>query len=179
LIELHGGTVRAYSAGKGQGASFVVSLPIRAVRRADAVESPSVLPAVTSDAVNLAGVRVLALDDERDARELVKRILEESGCIVAIAKSIDEALQHLADETFDVVISDIGMPGGDGFQFMRQMREADAAQSRKKIPSIALTAYARPEDRRRVLMAGYQAHIAKPVERGELLAVIASLAGRI
>lgn len=181
LVELHGGTVRAFSAGAGQGASFVVTLPIRAVKRS--VSSPtapqSTAPLGNSDCVNLAGLSILALDDEQDARELVRRILTECDCQVTVATTINDALQAFQAAAFDVILSDIGMPGGDGFEFIKLVRDVEAAHGRPKTPCIALTAYARAEDRRRALLAGYQAHIAKPVERGELLAVIASLTSRV
>ncbi|HEY4308374.1 MAG TPA: ATP-binding protein [Pirellulales bacterium] len=182
LVELHGGTVRAHSPGIGLGTTFVVSIPVRAVRRVEPRNSANLRHAprpIDADTLNLTDVRVLALDDERDARELVKRILEEAGCRVQIAGTIDAAFEAFANATFDVIISDIGMPGQDGFAFIRQLRAAEAAQKRTKTPAVALTAYARAEDRRKAIVAGYQAHIAKPVESGELLAVVASLAGRV
>jgi CheY-like chemotaxis protein len=182
LIELHGGTVRAHSAGRGQGAMFVVSLPVRAIRRVEPPDAQVVkLPrqAFDCESLNLTGVRILVLDDERDARELVKRILEECDSVVAAAGSAEEALSILERESFDVIVSDIGMPGSDGYEFVRRLRAMEANSGRAKTPTVALTAYARADDRRRALLAGFQAHIAKPVEGGELLAVIASLAGRV
>ena len=182
LVELHGGNVRAFSAGLGQGSTFVVSLPIRAINQRD--PQTMVHPLGESrkpdcDALNLHGVRVLVLDDEPDARALVKRILEECECVATTAGSTDEALAAGAGEQFDLVISDIGIPGADGYEFIRRWREQEGKLQRKKTPVIALTAYARGEDRRKVLLAGFQAHLAKPVDGSELLALAASLVGRV
>lgn len=178
LVELHGGQVEAHSEGAGRGATFVVHLPLAAVAsglspqqsetRQIRVESSFERPA------QLRGVRVLVVDDEEDARQLVKAILDECGCSVTLAGSAAEAMQLLQKEVPDLLISDIGMPQQDGYDLIRQVRALPAA-SAAKLPAAALTAYARAEDRRRVLDAGYSLHIPKPVEPSELIAVVLSL----
>ncbi len=180
LVELHGGTVQARSPGLGHGASFTVSLPVRAVRQAQNEQGLyQELNEQNSPGLSLVGIRILALDDEQDARELVKRILEQYGCVVTTAGTIEDALKYFSAQSFQIVISDIGLPGNDGYEFVKRLRMAETTLRRPKTPMVALTAYARTEDRRKALMSGYQAHIAKPVESGELVAVIASLSGRV
>lgn len=179
LVELHGGTIRAQSRGVNQGATFVVSIPVKAIMPHDATPPPSQSHPLDCEAFHLDGVRVLTLDDEQDSRELVARILEECKCVVMTAGSVEQALMLLDNHSFDVVLSDIGMPGHDGYDFMRELRLREQSRHVPRVPTIALTAYARPEDRRRALVAGFHAHIAKPVDRGELLALIASVTGRV
>jgi chemotaxis family two-component system sensor kinase Cph1 len=181
LVELHGGNVRAQSPGLGRGTTFVVSLPVRVLHQSD--PEPVVHPNAHSmpsnrEETNLTGTTILVVDDERDGRELVKRLLEGSGARVTTAGSKNDAIAECAQNKFDVIISDIGMQGGNGYDLIKEMRELESRLGRAKTPAIALTAYARTEDRRRVILAGYQAHVAKPVESGELLALVASLAGR-
>ena len=182
LVELHGGTLRAKSAGEGRGASFVVNLPliVAATGRREpnhfhpthsaAPETPTPLP-------KLDGVRVLVVDDERDARDLIRRVLEEHGAVVSAVASGREALRALATEPPDVLLSDVGMPGMDGYQFMRSVRASDLDY--RRVPAIALTAFARGEDRKKALLAGYQSHLAKPFDIAELVIVVAGLAERI
>jgi CheY-like chemotaxis protein len=121
----------------------------------------------------VAGVRALVVDDESDARGIVRRFLEDCDIIVTTASSVAEALSLLQSNTFDVLISDIGMPNEDGYTLIGKVRETGNA-----IPAIALTAYARPEDRGRAVVAGFQAHVAKPADPAELVAVVAGLTGR-
>lgn len=172
LVELHGGRVRAESAGIGRGARFVVELPVEATsgRRAGAraAEAPA-----SWEAPCLAGKKVLVVDDEPDARDLVRRMLEECGAQVSTAGSALEAIQVLAREDADMLVSDIGMPGQDGYALIREIRAG--VSGTKDVPAVALTAFARPEDRQRALEAGYQAHLAKPVEAPELLSTAARL----
>jgi CheY-like chemotaxis protein len=184
LVELHGGSVRASSPGVGQGSTFTVRLPLVPVRalasgpeRAPAaLHVAAATPAVASEAV-LAGVRVLIVDDEGDARDLVARLLEDAGAQVRAVASGAEALDALREERPDLLVSDIGMPGMDGFELIRRVRELPLAEG-GAIPAIALTAFARSEERTRSLQAGFQLHVAKPVEQAELIAAIASLARR-
>jgi CheY-like chemotaxis protein len=185
LIELHGGSIRAQSGGANTGATFTVSLPLAALvsesgaapAEARAIAQAS-LPAVSLDEhVSLHGVRVLMVDDEIDTRKLLQRLLEDHGAQVAAAASGEEAFNLLLIERFDVLVSDIGMPGEDGYAFLRRVRGL-APESHGDIPAIALTAYARAEDRVRAIRTGFQMHLAKPVEPVELLAMVASLAGR-
>jgi CheY-like chemotaxis protein len=122
------------------------------------------------------GVRALIVEDEADALELIQRVLENQGVLVTTARSADEALRLLETSTPDVLISDIGMPGMDGYQFMRLMRAAEPKAQR--MPALALTAFARPDDRKHAILAGYQAHLAKPFDMAELAIVVAGLVGR-
>ena len=178
LVELHGGGVEAHSEGEGRGATFIVHLPVAAVSstldtrpsqtRQIRLESSFERPK------QLRGIRVLVVDDEQDARQLVKAILDECGCEVTLAGSVAEAMRVLHENIPDVLISDIGMPHEDGYDLIRQVRSLPAA-SAGSLPAAALTAYARAEDRRRVLNAGYSMHIPKPVEPSELIAVVVSL----
>ena len=181
LVELHGGTVRAKSAGEGRGASFIVNLPMTIVLPGDsALDRLHPTHALASDPQallpSLAGVRVLVVDDEVDARELVRRILEDQGACVTTVASGEEALQALQTAQLDVVVSDIGMPGMDGYQFMRRMRTGEMHQ--RRIPALGLTAFARAEDRKKAMLAGYQTHLAKPFDIAELVLVVAGLVGR-
>jgi PAS domain S-box-containing protein len=184
LVELHGGTVRAKSAGVGQGSTFTVSLPLTVVhpeREAEALRRHPQVAATTTFAdemcVQIDGLKVLVVDDEADARTLLRRLLEDCGAIVTTAASAAEALERLVVERPDVLISDIGMPGEDGYSLIRRVR-ALGPENSGNIPAVALTAYAGSEDRTRSILAGFQMHIAKPVEPTELLAVVASVAGR-
>jgi Signal transduction histidine kinase len=182
LIELHGGTVEAQSPGEGQGATFTVRLPIMIThdsgrftlngQGADANKSWQ--QAGFDCPPSLAGLRVLILDDEADARALLKVIIEECQAEVTTVASAAEAYETLEWLKPDVIISDIGMPFEDGYSFMRKVRAREAG-TQSRIPAVALTAHARVEDRLRALAAGYQVHVAKPIEPAELVAVIASL----
>ncbi|CAN5567446.1 ATP-binding protein [soil metagenome] len=176
LVELHGGTVRAKSPGVNQGSTFAILLPVAIAR----VSAPDAQPQPGNEAepqCNLQGVRVLAVDDESDARHLVKRILSHCGAIVESASSAAEALEMLRKAPPDVLVTDIGMPGEDGYALIRQVRQRSAEEG-GEVPAIALTAFARSADRRRALLGGFQMHIAKPVEPSELIAMVANLAKR-
>lgn len=186
LVEMHGGTVQVESPGEGQGSTFTVKLPIMVVHRKPSPES-RVHPTAASDesddnqldeSINLNGLRILVVDDEADARELLKTVLETYGADVTVAASGREAMEKLEEFEPQVLISDIGMPGEDGYSFIRRVRALDA-QRGGRIPAVALTAYAREEDRRRSLLAGFQMHLPKPVNPDELIVVVASLTGRI
>jgi PAS domain S-box-containing protein len=176
LAELHGGTVRAHSAGIGQGATFTVVLPssIAAV-----VDAP--LNVVPRDSVqphdSLRGIRILVVEDERDTCEFLDRFLTGHGAQVVIARSAAQALA-LIDDKVDMIVGDIGLPDVDGYDLMRRIRKLPA-NAGGAMPAIALTAYARTEDRTRAFNAGFQAHLAKPIEPAELVATISSFAGLI
>jgi PAS domain S-box-containing protein len=174
LVDLHGGKVRAESKGEGQGAMFVVALPLSAVKSSPEGEAH---PAGVAEGTlaDLAGIRVLALDDDPDSVDVVKRIVATRGADVRIAGSVPEAMAILRTYTPDVILSDIGMPGQDGYDFIRQLREHSFFAG---IPAVALTALARSEDRTRALDAGFQSHIAKPLAAAEVVAVVRSL-GRL
>jgi CheY-like chemotaxis protein/nitrogen-specific signal transduction histidine kinase len=173
LVELHGGSVRVKSPGENQGSTFIVALPVPIVRSVDRMGMHAdehdrfVLPA-------LNGHDILIVDDEPDARALVGRILEERGARVTLVASAMEALDALRSQPIDLIVSDIGMADVDGYEFIRRVR-AEGAPPGKRIPAIAVTAYARAEERQRSLLAGYQMHISKPIEARELIAGIASL----
>ncbi|HTJ93161.1 MAG TPA: response regulator [Pararobbsia sp.] len=173
LTELHGGRIGVESAGPGCGATFSVELPI-----ARTVRPPApALGYVPEDPARLAGLNVLVVEDEDDARDLTRHILESLGArVTAVANTLD-ALAAFDIERPDVVLSDLGMPGQDGYELIRQLRIRDASVGRLT-PAAALTAQARSEDRKRALMAGFQSHLAKPVDPLELSSVIAGLAGR-
>jgi PAS domain S-box-containing protein len=184
LVELHGGSARAESEGQGKGATFVVKLPLSTYHRhmlpVDVVpEEVKVMPVDTvQPSALLAGLRLLLVDDEADARELFLMMLGRYGAEVQTAASAIEALEYLQSFKPDVLIADIGMQGMDGYGLMRMVRELSPEKG-GNIPALALTAYARAEDRGRALSAGYQAHLAKPVDRSDLAAAVATLAGRM
>jgi signal transduction histidine kinase len=174
LVELHAGSVEAHSDGEGAGARFVVHLPLRAGSVAAAGSEAAIGRAA---AATLAGVRILVVDDELEARELMSRILQDFGAEVALADNGHSALSVLFEERPHVLLADLGMPGMDGFALIEQVRALDA-EFGGQTPAVAVTGYSSPQDRLRALQAGYQNHIAKPVEPEELAIVIASLAGR-
>ena len=178
LVELHGGTVRAESAGPGQGATFIVCLPMPAVRGAFPRPEAAAAAELSLDELPaLDGVRVLVVDDEPDARAALAVILQQQQASVTAVGSVAEALDVFEREPPDVLVSDIAMPGEDGFTLIRRVRGLPRGRGRS-VPAAALTAYAAREDRMRVLLAGYQSYLVKPVEPAELVAVIANLAGR-
>jgi CheY-like chemotaxis protein/two-component sensor histidine kinase len=172
LVELHGGTVRAASAGIGRGSTFSVTLPWRALE--PAAPSP---PARTAESPTLEGIRVLVVDDDADARDLLGMVLTQARADVVTAASSREALLLLEQAPPDVIVSDIGLPEENGYELMRRVR-ALAAKGGGEIPAIALTGHARSEDQDRALAAGYQVHVAKPVEPAALISAIASVVGR-
>jgi PAS domain S-box-containing protein len=178
LVDLHGGAVRADSAGEGAGATFTVELPLAPAIRDEAaharadVASPQ--PAAPGE---LPGVRVLAVDDDPDTREAIQQMLLGFGAQVLTASSADEALAILGRERVDVLLSDIGMPERDGYSLITEVRGREAGRA-ERLPAIALTAFARPEDRRRTNLAGFDAHVAKPIEPMELIMAIANVTRR-
>jgi PAS domain S-box-containing protein len=176
LVELHGGSVRVKSPGENLGSTFIVSLPVSHVRT-DALPTGDASVADwmgTVELPRLDGVRVLVIDDEADGRMLTARILEAQGAYVACAASGVEALDVLSKERIDIVLSDIGMPDMDGLELIRHIRRLDKSRS-GPVPAIALTAYARTEDRQRSLLAGFHMHLSKPIEARELIASISGL----
>ncbi|HEX7317257.1 MAG TPA: PAS domain-containing protein [Pyrinomonadaceae bacterium] len=182
LVELHGGTVTAESEGEGKGSTFTVRLPVRAVRDAGRpavhAEQPARVEAFDAPAAATAleGVKVLVVDDESDARRLLTEVLTRRGAEVLTAVSAAEALEMLQAWRPHVLLSDIGMPDGDGYELIRRVRELPEERG-GRTPAAALTAYAGPRDRARALAEGYQLHVAKPVEPAELTAAVAALAG--
>jgi len=184
LVELHGGTIHAESEGSGQGSTFTLSLPLasaliatgngkQTVSTADAEEkSKSLVHSAVLD-----NLRILIVEDEADTRELVREVLARQGAEVRATKSAAEGLQMLAAWNPDLLVSDIGMPGQDGYELIRRVRKLDA-EHHGQIPAVALTAYAGAEDQQRALAAGFQIHLAKPVEPKALVATVARLVGR-
>lgn len=180
LVELHGGTVRVESQGLGKGATFIVNLPIEAV--ADELRPEQVRSQVTHQAPQISsrslnGLRILVVDDEPDARELLATAIEQHGAEVKVADSAAQALKAIEAWHPDILVSDIGMPEEDGYSLIRQLRNLEQQQG-GNIPAVALTAYARPEDRTQALAAGFQLHVAKPVDVAQLVEVVGSLAER-
>ena len=180
LVELHGGTVQAQSAGKGHGTSFVVELPV-SLRRQPEEPAAAGRHATTAESLNpiarLEGVTVLYVDDEPDARELVRRVLTDHGAHVVTAESAAAGRTSALEHRPHVLVADVGMPDEDGYSLIRSIRALSPDRG-GSIPAAAVTALARPEDRRRALLAGFQTHVVKPVDVVELVAVVASLAGR-
>jgi PAS domain S-box-containing protein len=182
LVELHGGSIYASSNGRGTGSTFTVELPamgldVEAAGRSGLRHQPSHSTAEQLDAyapaAKLSGVHVLVVDDEPDARTLIERLLEDCEATVTTAGSASEAFEQVARRAPDLLLSDIGMPTEDGYSLMRRIRSLSGDASR--IPAIALTAYARAEDRAKALQAGYQMHLSKPVEPVKLIEMVASL----
>ena len=182
LVELQGGAIRAASPGMGLGASFTVTLPLRGlytVRVApDDERAKESDVAVTADLPGLAGLRVLAVDDHSDTLDMVRRLLTRQGALVETAPSVDDALRVFERWRPDVLVVDIGMPGRDGYDLISTVRRQQVERG-GGTPAIALTAFARPEDRIRVLAAGFQMHLAKPADPAELVVSVASLARRL
>lgn len=181
LVEAHGGTVSAESIGKGQGSVFTFSLPLPDVQ----AEVSGVEPAVHLEsriqngaAVSLSGVRVLVVDDDSDARQMISAVLRRSGAEVKACGSAGEALTELPQWRPDVLMSDIGMPHEDGYELIHKVRALNDANG-GRVPAAALTAYARDEDRKRAIAEGYQMHVAKPASSAELVAAVATLANAI
>jgi CheY-like chemotaxis protein len=190
LVELHGGTVTVESPGEGQGTTFKVALPLMIVHRqeshateVDAANSnasthPTAGGRITLECPpELEGLRVLLVEDEPDARELLVAVLRQCRADVRAVSNAADALSELEAWQPEVLISDIEMPGEDGYTLIRKIRNLPPERG-GKIPAAALTAYARAEDRMRALLSGFQLHVPKPVEPAELVAVVASLAGR-
>jgi len=190
IVEAHGGTVEAHSAGEGKGSTFIVSLPIRAVRldeepreagetalrSGETAPNASAEPAPSLPLTRLDGLRVLVVDDEADARRVLTLVLEQAGAIVTASASVHEALEALRDANPHVLVSDLGMPVQDGFDLIRQVR--DQGLNAKILPAVALTAFVQKDEAQLALMAGFQVRVSKPVDPPHLTSVIAALANR-
>jgi PAS domain S-box-containing protein len=181
LVELHGGTVHVASPGENQGTTVTVRLPLAAVHRSARMggghPASTGAPAPGAHRTELAGITVLVVDDHPDARDLVTRVLEDCGARVTAAGSAEEALSLVQSQAPHVLVTDIGMPETDGFELLRRIRALDPERG-GRIPAVALTAFARPEDRTLVLRSGFQVHVPKPVDPAELVATVASVARR-
>ena len=179
LVEMHGGSVRVKSPGENQGTTFTIALPIAHIgsdehNRAHKSKAGAAGDAGTPELPRLNNVRILVVDDEPDGRDLIARILQERGAKPQAAESGAHALRLLSEQTFDLILSDIGMASMDGFDLIRRVRALDEKRE-SPLPAIAITAYARPEDRQRSLLAGFHMHLSKPIDPRELVASIAGL----
>jgi PAS domain S-box-containing protein len=177
LTELHGGTVRAWSAGEGKGATFTVELPLVRASRRDAGYGGSAADAAAGGRGSLSTMKVLLVEDDLDTLELVRRLLEMHDAEVIVATSGPEALRLAATVQPNILVSDIGLPDIDGYELVARLRQIPGPMSH--IPAVALTAYARQQDRARALRAGFNAHVAKPVEPAELIATVGSFANLV
>ncbi|WP_242340894.1 MULTISPECIES: ATP-binding protein [Anaeromyxobacter] len=181
LVEAHGGSVSASSDGPGRGATFAVRLPIspqRPRRTSETAPAPPTGPRELRPLAGLERVRVLVVDDDPDTLDVVRQVLEAAGALVTAAASAREALAALSARPPDVLLSDLGMPGEDGYALIRKIRSLEATRG-GRVPAAALTAYTQAEDRTEALLAGFQVYLAKPVEPAELTAAVARLAGRM
>jgi PAS domain S-box-containing protein len=174
LVELHGGTIRAESAGPGTGATFTVRLPVALVSRPP--ERSAEPHGAAGGAIRLSGTRILVVEDESETRAVLDRLLRERGAEVRSVETAAEAFDVLGSWVPDVLVSDIGMPGEDGYSLIRRIRALPADRG-ARLPAVALTAYVKADDRRKALEAGFQTHVSKPVDPDELALVIAGLAG--
>ena len=180
LVELHGGSVQAESPGVGHGSTFTARFPrspVTATPKGPRVYSQADQAVGLDEGPDLTGIRVLVVEDDDDARRLVEKVLETQGATVKSVASAREALDVLGRERIDVLLSDVEMPGTDGYQLIKELR-LRPSQHGGSVPAAALTAYARTEDRLRALRAGFQLHLAKPVQPAELVTVVFSLAAR-
>ncbi|MGA9379579.1 MAG: response regulator, partial [Phormidium sp.] len=186
LVELHGGTVQAYSEGEGKGATFTVKLPLLKENekvnyqldnnQSDLMKFPRSSTSLTLATGSLIGLRILVVDDDIDSCELVANVLTQYGALVKIAFSAGEALKIIKKLKPDVLVSDLGMPGEDGYTLIRKIRELEASGGVTICAvAIALSAFARDEDRRQAIQAGFQMHVPKPVEPENLAKVVATL----
>ena len=180
LVELHAGSIRAASQGEGKGATFSVHLPLSIVQMGDETSrihpTTEIQPAEMYSLPRLEGVHLFVVDDEPDARDLIRMVLENQGAQVTSFDSAQDVLAALEKTKPTILVCDVGMPKFDGYELIRTLRAAESRGDR--IPALALTAFARAEDRKRSLVAGYQAHLAKPFDVSELILVIAGLVGR-
>jgi PAS domain S-box-containing protein len=180
LVELHGGTITVENREDGSGAVFTIRLPLPSgeLRQEALVSAASIFRDSQSEPPSLDGLQILLVDDETDTLDLISVELAQYGAKVTAVASADEALSALEGSVFDLLISDIGMPITDGYDLIGQIRKLEGNQN-QRVPAVALTAYARIQDRMRAILAGYSTHIAKPVEANELVTVVAGLAGRL
>lgn len=173
IVELHGGQIRAESLGEGQGSTFTIQIPLASI----SVESLTSERSLDSTLLDLSNIRILAVDDEPDSLDFVAYVLEQAGAIVTTVSSGFEALEKMKQSAFDVIVSDIGMPGMNGYQFMQQIRSGSIDQDRET-SAIALTAFATETDQQKAIEEGFQKHITKPIEPDVLVKAIADLVSK-
>lgn len=185
IVELHGGTVRAESPGEGQGTTIIVNLPLRSMPPevtlpSDLELTPDALSQLVSKNPLLAGLRILAVDDEVDSLDLMKYILEAVGAEVVTVTSVREAIEALTESPgrYDALLADIGMPDEDGLSLIQQVRALDAVVG-GQIPAAAVTAYVSDREQRQAIEAGFQRHMAKPIDSTQLILLVANLVGRV
>ncbi|HSU40686.1 MAG TPA: ATP-binding protein, partial [Polyangiaceae bacterium] len=175
IVELHGGGIAAESDGLGKGATFTITLPVRAIVPVP-LDSPQRTSASTGsdEAQSLQGIRILIVDDEPDARDMLAEVLQSAGAIAETARSAAEGYERFRAAPPDVLISDIGMPEEDGYSFIRRIRALPGSEA-ARVPALALTAFTRPEDRTSASAAGFTTHVSKPVDPEALVSAIANL----
>jgi len=183
LVELHGGTVQAESPGEGQGTTMTVRLPLQASPATPASAAPTgaeLLNAGSPAVPALEGLRLLVVDDDVDSLELMQYMLTDAGATVAVVTSVREAIAALTADpgSYDVLLADIGMPNEDGFALMRQVRALEAGAG-GQIPAAAITAYVSEREQQRAIDAGFQRHMAKPIDPTQLILMVANLVGRV
>jgi PAS domain S-box-containing protein len=180
LVELHGGTIGVENRPEGRGATFTVRLPLPSgeLLAETLAGAASAFKETRTEQANLEGLQILIVDDERDALDLITVELAQHGAKIVAVTTAEEALAVLAQGNFDLLISDIGMPNMDGYDLIRRIRKQEVSTD-KRLPAVALTAYARIQDRMQAILAGFSTHIPKPVDAAELVTVVASLAGRL
>jgi CheY-like chemotaxis protein len=179
LVELHGGTIGAENRDDRSGAIFTIRLPLPSgeLHSETLAGADSAFREQRSEQANLEGLQILIVDDETDALDLISVELVQHGAKVKAVTNAEAALETLAENQFDILISDIGMPNMDGYDLIRRIRKQETGTD-KRLPAVALTAYARIQDRMQAILAGFSTHIAKPVDATELVTIVASLAGR-
>jgi CheY-like chemotaxis protein len=173
IVELHGGEVRAESEGIGKGAKFLARLPVGGVDRPREVRPPASVPATPVLTGGLRGTSIVVVDDDRDTRDILQAVLERQGATVRMADSAAEGLRACLEDPPDALVSDIGMPGQDGYDFLRQLKSTLGADSPRA--TLALTAFAGPRDQTRAADAGYDRHMAKPFDPNELVQTLREL----
>src|SRR5207249_8492020 len=178
LVELHGGTVRAESAGEGLGATFTVALPLLSLRKSvgNLESRPPVGEEGSARIPRCHGLKVLVVDDDKDTCEILGVVLKKAGAEVRTCLSASQALTAMDSWVPDILVSDIAMPGQDGYAFIRKVR-ARKTEDGGGVPAVALSAYGRNEDRMKALSAGFQLHVEKPIEPSMLINVVATVAG--
>lgn len=176
LVEMHGGSVQAFSEGEGKGSRFVVHLPVAVMREQSIAELDSHTANSKLPYESLKDLRILAVDDDADTLSIVKHVLQTYHADVTAASNVQDALAFLRERKYDVLLSDIGMPGEDGFSLITKLRNSDGIN--RNIPASSVTAFARSQDRERALLSGFDAHLVKPIEPGELVAMVIALVKR-